>query len=153
MHSKSLQSCLALCDPMDCRPPGSSVQGILQARILEWVALPSSRGSSRPRGRSWVSCTANRFFTIWATRETLMSWSYSPSPQSAFSWGHIRSISDTLKQTVGVFLPYLQMPTCPFHSLQGWRGFMESGIRWTFLACRSPISQVLFHISEAIIKS
>ena len=42
----SLQSCLALCDPMDCRPPGSSVHGILQARILEWVAIPSSRGSS-----------------------------------------------------------------------------------------------------------
>ena len=43
------QSCLTLCDPMDCSLPGSSVQGILQARTLEWVALPSSRGSSRPR--------------------------------------------------------------------------------------------------------
>ena len=44
--AKSLQSCLTLCNPMDCSPPGSSVQGILQARILEWVALPSSRESS-----------------------------------------------------------------------------------------------------------
>ena len=43
------QSCLTLCDPMDCRPPGSSVHGILQARILEWVAVPFSRGSSQPR--------------------------------------------------------------------------------------------------------
>ena len=43
------QSCPALCDPVDCSPPGSSVHGILQARILEWVALPSSRGSSQPR--------------------------------------------------------------------------------------------------------
>ena len=43
------QSCLTLCDPMDCSPPGSSVYGILQARILEWVAIASSRGSSRPR--------------------------------------------------------------------------------------------------------
>ena len=43
------QSCLTLCDPMDCSPPGSSAHGILQARILEWVAMPSSRGSSRPR--------------------------------------------------------------------------------------------------------
>ena len=42
------QSCLTLCDPMDCSPPGSSVHGILQARILEWVAMPSSRGSSSP---------------------------------------------------------------------------------------------------------
>ena len=47
--AKSLQSCLTLCDPMDGSPPGSSVDGILQARILEWVAMPSSRGSSRSR--------------------------------------------------------------------------------------------------------
>ena len=44
MHGKSLQSCPTLCDPMDCSPPGSSVQGSLQARILEWVAMLSSRG-------------------------------------------------------------------------------------------------------------
>ena len=46
--AKSLQSCLTLYDPMDCSPPGSSVHGILQARILEWVAIPFSRGSSNP---------------------------------------------------------------------------------------------------------
>ena len=44
-----LQSCLTVCDPMDCSPPDSPVHGILQARILEWVATPSCRGSSRPR--------------------------------------------------------------------------------------------------------
>ena len=59
----SLQSCLMLCDPMDCSPPGSSVHGILQARILERVAMPSSRGSSWPRDQTWVSCIAGRFFT------------------------------------------------------------------------------------------
>ena len=48
VRAKSLQSCLTLCDPMNCSPPGSSVHGISQARILEWVAMPSSRGSSRP---------------------------------------------------------------------------------------------------------
>ena len=48
---------------------GSSVHGILQARILEWVAIPFSRGSSRPRDQTQVSCTASAFFTIWATRE------------------------------------------------------------------------------------
>ena len=47
---------------MDCRPPGSSVHGILQARILEWVAFPCSRGSSWPRDWTWVSCIAVRFF-------------------------------------------------------------------------------------------
>ena len=49
--------------PKDCSPPGSSVHGILQARILEWVAMPSSRGSSQPRNRIQVSCIAGRFFT------------------------------------------------------------------------------------------
>ena len=64
------QSCLTLCDLMDCSPPGSSVCGIFQARILEWAAMPSSRGSWR---RDWtqVSCIAGIFFTIWATREAL----------------------------------------------------------------------------------
>ena len=52
------QPCPTLCDPMDCSPPGSSVHGILQARILEWVAMPSSRGSSQPRDRTQVSFIA-----------------------------------------------------------------------------------------------
>ena len=54
----SLQSCLTLCDPMDCSPPGSSVYGILQARILEWVPMPSSRGSSQPRDGTCSSCSS-----------------------------------------------------------------------------------------------
>ena len=54
---------------MGYSPPGSSVHGFLHARILEWVAIPFSRGSSRPRDWIQVSCIAGRFFTIWATRE------------------------------------------------------------------------------------
>ena len=69
MHAKLLQSCPTLCDPMDCNLPGSSVHGILHARILEWVAMPSSRGSSWPRNWTPVSCIAGKFFTVWATRE------------------------------------------------------------------------------------
>ena len=65
------QSCLTLCSPVDCSLPGSSIHGISQARILEWVAMPSSRGSSRPRDQTQVSCIAGRFFTDWATREAL----------------------------------------------------------------------------------
>ena len=61
------QLCLTLCDPMDCSLLGSSVHGILQARILEWVAIPFSRGSSQPRDWAQVSCFAGRFFTIWTT--------------------------------------------------------------------------------------
>ena len=64
-----VQSCPNLCDPRDCSPPGPSVRGILQARILEWVAIPFSRGSSWPRVRTWVSCITGRFFTVCATRE------------------------------------------------------------------------------------
>ena len=55
------QSCPTLYDPMDCSPPGSSVQGILQARILEWIAIPFSRGSSQPRDWTEVSCISGRF--------------------------------------------------------------------------------------------
>ena len=58
--------------PMDCSLPGTSVHGIFQARILEWVAISFSRASSRLRGRTPVSCTAGRFFTIWAPREALV---------------------------------------------------------------------------------
>ena len=58
-----LQLCPTLCNPMDFRPPGSSVHGILQARILEWVAIPSSRGSSQPRDRTHGFFIAGRFFT------------------------------------------------------------------------------------------
>ena len=54
---------------MDCSLPGSSVHGILQTRILEWVAVPFSKGSSQPRDWTWVSCIAGRLFTIWASRE------------------------------------------------------------------------------------
>ena len=53
---KVAQLCPPLCDPMDCSPPGSSVHGILQTRIMELVAIPFSRGSSRPRDQTWVSC-------------------------------------------------------------------------------------------------
>ena len=58
------QSCPVLCDPIDCSPQGSSVHEILQARILEWVAMPFSRESSRPRDQTWISHIAIRFFTL-----------------------------------------------------------------------------------------
>ena len=67
LSAQSLQSYLTLCDPMDCSLPGSSVHGIFQARILEWAVIPSSRGSSQPRDRTWVSCVfciTGGFFTL-----------------------------------------------------------------------------------------
>ena len=64
------QSCPTLCGPMNCSPPVSSVHRILQARILEWVAIFFSRGSSWPRNLTGVSCIAGGFFTSWATRQS-----------------------------------------------------------------------------------
>ena len=58
-------SAMSVCDPMGCSSWGSSVHGILQARILEWVAIAFSRGSSQPRDWTQVSCITSRFFTIW----------------------------------------------------------------------------------------
>ena len=65
-----VQLCLTLCNPIDYSPPGSSVHAIFQARILEWVAMPYSRGSSWPRDQTQVSLIVERFFTIWATSVT-----------------------------------------------------------------------------------
>ena len=69
VESEVAQSCLSLCNPMDCSLLGSSVHGIFPARLLEWVAISFSRGSSQPRDQTQVSCIAGRCFTIWATRE------------------------------------------------------------------------------------
>ena len=68
------QSCLTLCSPMDCSLPGSPVHGILQARILEWVAISFSRESSWLKDRTQVSCIASGFFTVRATREASLCW-------------------------------------------------------------------------------
>ena len=75
--SEVTQSWPTLYDPMDCSLPGSSVHGIFQAIVLEWIAISFSRGSSRPRDWTRVSCIVDRGFTIWATREVQRKRSYS----------------------------------------------------------------------------
>ena len=70
-ESEVAQSCLTLWYPMDCSLPGSSVHGIFQAIVLEWIAIFFSRGSSRPRDRTWVSYIVDRCFAIWAIREVV----------------------------------------------------------------------------------
>ena len=80
---QSLNQCLPLCDPMDCSLPGSSVHGILQARILESVAISFSKGSSQPRDWTHVSCNTGRFFTtessgtIYLIYASVCSWGFS----------------------------------------------------------------------------
>ena len=68
-ESKVAQSCPTLCDPVDCTLPGSSVHGIFQTIVLEWIAISFSRGSSQTRDWTRVSLIVDRHFTIWATRE------------------------------------------------------------------------------------
>ena len=68
--SEVAQSCLTLCDPMDCSPPGSSIRGIFQARVLEWVAISFSRDLPLPGIKAGSPTLLANTFTIWATRET-----------------------------------------------------------------------------------
>ena len=68
-ENEVVQSCPNLCDPMDCSVLGSSIHGIFQARILEWVAISFARRSFQPRDWTLVSCIVGRRFTVWATRE------------------------------------------------------------------------------------
>ena len=69
-ESEVAQSCPTLFNPMDCSLPGSSLHGILQARVLEWVAISFSRGTSQPRDQTWVSRIPGRCSNLWATRDS-----------------------------------------------------------------------------------
>ena len=74
--SEVTQSCLTLCDPMDCSLLGSFIHGTFQARILEWVAISFWRRSSRPRDWTWVSRIVGRRFTVWAITYGLSWWMF-----------------------------------------------------------------------------
>ena len=113
------QWCLTLCNPMDCSPPGSSVHGILQARMLEWVAIPFSKGSSWPRDQILVSCIAGRFFTVWATREA-------PPEIYIYIW----------KQILPIWLT--------FYFLSGILGNRSSSCSWSLIYGSLPLWLVLF---------
>ena len=87
------QSCLTLCDPMGCSLPGFSIHGILRARILEWVTISFSRGSSTSRDWTRVSCIGGRRFTLWASREALVTPYFSPFPKNLMGFGFSFSLS------------------------------------------------------------
>ena len=110
-------SCLILCDTKDYNPPGSSVHGISQARILDWVAIPFYRGSSRPRDWTWVSCLAGGFFTIWAaTRQAQPGlgshFSHHSLNISGFSTSYYQQV--TSLQIINIFINLYRMflPLC-----------------------------------------
>ena len=86
------QLCLTLYDPMDCRLPSSSVHGILQARMLEWIAIPFSKGAFQPRDWTWVFCIADRFFTVGYQGISLLTQNIRSSFFAyLFSWTHFWS--------------------------------------------------------------
>ena len=94
-----LVSRVRLCDLMDCSPPGFSVPGILQARILVWIAIPFSKESSQPRDQAQVSHIAGRFFTIWATNNSkeFQERFFPKVPGWAFCNEPRRQVQDSLK--------------------------------------------------------
>ena len=143
------QSYLILCDPMDCSPPGSSVHGILQARIQEWVAIPFSRGSSWPRDQTQVSCIIGRFFTIWDTgkpqinKSKAVCWTLKPKNLSeTLTWLYKKDTYGTYNFQSSEKLDYSR-----FKWMDGW---MEGRIdRWTdgWWMNNSWIETKEFHIS------
>ena len=115
------QSCLTLCNPVDYSPPGSSVHGILQERILEWVSILFSRGSSQTRYQTQVSCTAGRFFTICATRE---------APSAIYE-----SVKEKEHNTLAKWHPHLFAPGAIFMSdfFPKWHVLIKESCIWSFL--------------------
>ena len=117
------QSCLTPFDTVDYSPPGSSVHWILQARILEWVAIPYFRRSSQPGDQTQVSHIAGRFFTIWATRETQLIRYYCPilthvtllliSPHIFFVTTLLLLLNST---DIFSLMPFLSHPEAYFYS-------------------------------------
>ena len=148
-HARSLQSCPTLCDPMDPSPPGSSVHGIFQARVLEWVAIPFSRGSSRPRDGtpvSWVTCIARWILYHWATRKLyllLCTWACLVA-QLCLTLGDPMDCSPPDSSVHGIFPCRNTGMGC--HSfLQGI--FPTQGSN-PYLLCLLPCRQILYAVSH-----
>ena len=130
---KVVQSCPTLCEPMD-----SAVHGILQPRILEWVAFPFSRGSSQPRDWTQVSLgsIAGRFFTNWATREAPFIWLLMAFHWKDWCWSWNCSTLATSCEE----LTHWKRPWC-WEGLgaggegdnRGWDGRMATPTRWTWV--------------------
>ena len=104
-ESEVIQSCLTFCDPMDYSPPVSSIHGNFQARILEWVAISFSKGSSQPRGRTLVSHIAGRLFIIWATRESRSLVAYGWKIANHFFFGSAKRRVPVGQELLGIRAP------------------------------------------------
>ena len=109
LRAQSLQSCLTLCNPMDCNPPDSSVHEMVQARILEWLAVPSFRGSSQPRYQT------PHLLRLLHCRQILYPLSHLGSPSSSISQ-FSQSVSSVTQSYLTLFDPMNRsMPGLPVH--------------------------------------
>ena len=144
-ESEVAQSCPTLGDPMNCSPPGSSLRGILQARVLEWVAISFSRRSSQPRDRTQVSRIAGRRFIIWATVIDILTYFFQVySPLLIPSFSDISFCLFILIDGINTLatwyeeLTHWKRPWC-WERLnaegegdnRGWDGWVTSLTRWT----------------------
>ena len=103
-------SCLTLCDPVDCSPPGSPVHGIFQARILEWVAISFSRGTSQPRDWTRVSCIA----VLWLVQHSQRRW-----------WKKQPDLATGKTMTQPKFLYYLESRVCTWYKKKKKKIYMK----------------------------
>ena len=117
MWCEVTQLCPTLGDHVDCSLPGSSVHGILQARILEWVAISFSRRSSQPRDWTQVSCIVDRRFTVWATRKVPLVTINLFSSTSVTIHLFCKSIHFYFKKIIYLFLAVLGLHSCVGFSL------------------------------------
>ena len=137
--AKSFQPCLMLCDLMDCSLPGSSVHGIFQARILEWVAMPSSRGSSRPRDWTHVLCLLHSKVGSLPLVPpgkpnpiyTTLKWSVSLLQKTPLREGYDRSQGKkSLQQISSLVIPmYIQVWEEAWNRQSYWRGWVREELR------------------------
>ena len=136
--------CLTLCDSISCSPPGSSAHGILQTRILEWVAIPFSRRSSWSKGQTRVSCIACGFFTICATGKPISSFNYKQK--------------QTNKQKPLISITILKMSRSLHHCFYiatSWQIYIHSKCSLKLCPCLQPSSWMFLgkknHIFEKLI--
>ena len=130
-RSEVTQLCPSLCNPMDCNLLGSSVHGVLQAGVQEWVAISFSRGSFQSRDWTWVSCIAGRCFTVWSSRE---AWNKAPN-LSEPSFSHLWNIIACLSYFIHVQL-YATLWTVVCQAPLSM-GFSRQEY-WSGLPCPSP---------------
>ena len=130
--SEVSQSCLTLCDPVDCSPPGSSNHGFLQARILEWVAISFSRGSSRPRDQTRVSHIGGRCFNLWATREDQRSclWTMSQSIEGQVSYLFFFRIDLDVHRHLFFYI-HFRVSFCKFPKVSCW--YFDASRIWRWI--------------------